>query len=227
MKAVLALACIVLLLSIGCSAERSSTPSDSRKETKKSHRSTREEARSAPGEDNGEASRPAPKWAAEQSSEKPKPKPVPRSKSQSKPHANPEPKQIPAASEGRGVRGSAVTVSRVVDGDTIEISPAIDGVREVRLIGVDTPETVDPTEGIDPFGSQASVSVMATWQMRRLPHTCYRHRVVAWVREVPIPLLGKKAVREAHTFRVGTSIGHGGNGGVCCYGPSEWLLLSI
>jgi hypothetical protein len=34
-------------------------------------------------------------------------------------------------------------VSRVVDGDTVEISPAIDGVEEVRLIGVDTPETVD------------------------------------------------------------------------------------
>ena len=31
-----------------------------------------------------------------------------------------------------------------------------------------------------------AVSVVATWQMRRLPHTCYRHRVVAWVREVPI-----------------------------------------
>ena len=156
MKSVLTLACIVLLLSIGCSAEHASTPSDSRKETNKSHRFTREEARSAPDEDNGEASKPAPKRVAEQSSAKPKPKPVPRPKSQSKPHANPEPKQIPASSEGRGVRGSAVTVSRVVDGDTIEISPVIDGVREVTLIGVDTPETVDPTEGIEPFRPQAS-----------------------------------------------------------------------
>jgi len=47
-------------------------------------------------------------------------------------------------------------VSRVVDGDTIEISPAIDGVQDVRLIGVDTPETVDPTEGVEPYGPQAS-----------------------------------------------------------------------
>jgi micrococcal nuclease len=32
-----------------------------------------------------------------------------------------------------------VTVSRVVDGDTIGIAPAVDGLMEVRLIGVDTP----------------------------------------------------------------------------------------
>jgi micrococcal nuclease len=48
------------------------------------------------------------------------------------------------------------TVSRVVDGDTIEISPAIDGKEEVRLIGVDTPETVDPTTGVQPYGPEAS-----------------------------------------------------------------------
>jgi endonuclease YncB( thermonuclease family) len=36
-------------------------------------------------------------------------------------------------------RGPVVTVSRVVDGDIIEIAPAVDGLMEVRLIGVDTP----------------------------------------------------------------------------------------
>jgi micrococcal nuclease len=49
-----------------------------------------------------------------------------------------------------------VTVSRVVDGDTIEISPAVEGVSEVRLIGVDTPETKDPNEEVEPFGPEAS-----------------------------------------------------------------------
>jgi len=49
-----------------------------------------------------------------------------------------------------------VTVSRVVDGDTIEISPAIYGIEEVRLIGVDTPETVDPNTGVQPYGPEAS-----------------------------------------------------------------------
>jgi endonuclease YncB( thermonuclease family) len=41
-----------------------------------------------------------------------------------------------------------VTVSRVVDGDTVEITPAVDGLTEVRLIGVDTPETSHPTNRV-------------------------------------------------------------------------------
>jgi micrococcal nuclease len=52
-------------------------------------------------------------------------------------------------------RGPVVTVSRVVDGDTIEITPAVDGLTEVRLIGVDTPETEDPRTGVQPYGEQA------------------------------------------------------------------------
>jgi micrococcal nuclease len=44
----------------------------------------------------------------------------------------------------------------VVDGDTINISPAINGNDEVRLIGMDTPETRDPSEEIEPYGPEAS-----------------------------------------------------------------------
>jgi micrococcal nuclease len=48
-----------------------------------------------------------------------------------------------------------VTVERVVDGDTFETSVA--GRREsVRLIGVDTPETVAPGRPVEPYGPQAS-----------------------------------------------------------------------
>lgn len=54
---------------------------------------------------------------------------------------------------GLASRGEVVTVSRVVDGDTIEVSPAVNGIKDVRLIGVDTPETYGGTE---PLGSQAS-----------------------------------------------------------------------
>ena len=36
-----------------------------------------------------------------------------------------------------------VTVRRVVAGDTVEVSPAVEGTADVRLLGVDTPETVD------------------------------------------------------------------------------------
>jgi micrococcal nuclease len=49
--------------------------------------------------------------------------------------------------------GKVVTVSRVVDGDTIEVSPAVGGIADVRLIGVDTPETYG---GIEPYGQEAS-----------------------------------------------------------------------
>jgi micrococcal nuclease len=46
-------------------------------------------------------------------------------------------------------------VSRVIDGDTVEVS---DGGRtlDVRLIGIDTPETVHPTEPIECYGPEAS-----------------------------------------------------------------------
>lgn len=47
------------------------------------------------------------------------------------------------------------TVTRVVDGDTIVVE--INGNAEkVRLIGVDTPETVHPALGEEPYGKEAS-----------------------------------------------------------------------
>jgi len=46
-------------------------------------------------------------------------------------------------------------VTRVIDGDTIEVS--IDGqADEVRYIGIDTPETVKPGTPVECFGPQAS-----------------------------------------------------------------------
>src|SRR5215218_4949505 len=61
------------------------------------------------------------------------------------------------ASGGAGENYDAtVTVNRVVDGDTVEISPSIGGTEDVRLIGIDTPETVDPEEEVEPYGPEAS-----------------------------------------------------------------------
>jgi len=52
-------------------------------------------------------------------------------------------------------RSASVTVTRVVDGDTVEVE--LDGETEdVRYIGVDTPETVKPGEPVECFGPQAS-----------------------------------------------------------------------
>lgn len=61
-----------------------------------------------------------------------------------------------AFSQGTQPDQRAVTVTRVVDGDTVEISPAIGGKEDVRLIGVDTPETVDRSTDVQPYGPQAS-----------------------------------------------------------------------
>ncbi len=46
----------------------------------------------------------------------------------------------------------ARTVERVVDGDTV----VLDGGERVRLIGIDTPETVDPRRPVQWYGKEAS-----------------------------------------------------------------------
>lgn len=48
--------------------------------------------------------------------------------------------------------GEMVAVTRVIDGDTIEI----EGGKRVRYIGIDTPETVDPRKALECFGREAS-----------------------------------------------------------------------
>jgi micrococcal nuclease len=54
-----------------------------------------------------------------------------------------------------------VTIDRVVDGDTVEAN--INGVEEkIRLIGVDTPETVKPNTPVMPYGPEASNFTKAT-----------------------------------------------------------------
>ncbi len=65
------------------------------------------------------------------------------------------------AQDERSGYDTTVRVTRVVDGDTVEISPAIDGIEDVRLIGVDTPETRDPDCGVQPYGDVASAFTKA------------------------------------------------------------------
>jgi micrococcal nuclease len=83
--------------------------------------------------------------ATEQAAAKPEPEPKPKPERQAPPPPSPEVKLADL--------GKVVAVSRVVDGDTIEVSPAVDGNSDVRLIGVDTPETYGGTE---PYGGKAS-----------------------------------------------------------------------
>lgn len=53
---------------------------------------------------------------------------------------------------GVPAKGDDTSVVRVIDGDTIVVS---DGTR-VRLIGIDTPETVDPSSPVQCFGPEAT-----------------------------------------------------------------------
>ena len=58
----------------------------------------------------------------------------------------------------------AQLVERVVDGDTIVVR----GVGRVRLIGVDTPETVDPRRPVEFFGREASAFTKRLLEGRRV-----------------------------------------------------------
>ena len=49
-----------------------------------------------------------------------------------------------------------VSVASVTDGDTIKVSPEIDGIEDVRFIGIDTPETAGSPRGGQPYGEEAS-----------------------------------------------------------------------
>lgn len=54
-----------------------------------------------------------------------------------------------------GLEGQRAQVTKVVDGDTIEVNINGETFR-VRFIGVDTPETVDPRRPVGCFGKEAS-----------------------------------------------------------------------
>ncbi len=55
----------------------------------------------------------------------------------------------------QGLQGEKALVIKVVDGDTIEVQIGNDSFK-VRLVGIDTPETVDPRRPVGCFGKQAS-----------------------------------------------------------------------
>ena len=81
--------------------------------------------------------------------------------------------QAPATRPSEPPGGESAIVTRVVDGDTIEVeitarsegpgagTAAIGAVEKVRLIGIDTPESVRPGTPIECFGRESSAATKA------------------------------------------------------------------
>ena len=92
------------------------------------------------------------------------------------------------------------TVTRVVDGDTFEISTG----EKVRMIGIDTPETVKPNHPVETYGKEASnfTKQLLTGQEVRLvfdvePHDRYK-RLLAYVYLPDGTFVNEKLVREGY-----------------------------
>ena len=70
------------------------------------------------------------------------------------------------------LRTSASTnalVTRVIDGDTIDVQEdGTTGNRRIRLLGINTPETVDPRKPVECFGKEASAHMHALVEGRRI-----------------------------------------------------------
>ena len=97
-------------------------------------------------------------------------------------------------------QGSTRTVERVIDGDTL----VLDGGERVRLIGVDTPETVHPTKPVERFGKEASAFTKRTVEGKevRLEYDQERTdrygRTLAYVYLLDGSMLNLKIVRERY-----------------------------
>lgn len=102
-----------------------------------------------------------------------------------KPRQSPqEAAQTPQERPQKERPGGGVLVVSVVDGDTFDISPAVQGMDRVRMIGVDTPEVYGGTE---PCGPEASEYTTRHLEGRRVtlgvgedPEDPYG-RLLAWV----------------------------------------------
>jgi micrococcal nuclease len=61
---------------------------------------------------------------------------------------------------GAGPFAAVPTVTKVIDGDTIDVRIGRQ-IRRIRLIGIDTPETKDPRKSVQCFGKEASARTEA------------------------------------------------------------------
>jgi micrococcal nuclease len=137
-----------------------------------------------------------------------------RDRATTQPSQTPEPAQTPKP--GQGVRGQAKgpvsggwKVTRVVDGDTVDVTRG-GRTLTVRLIGIDTPETVHPTEPIECHGPEATL--FATRRLLDEPVALefdrsqgrrdYYDRVLAyvWTTRGHAAMFNREAVRRGHAL---------------------------
>ena len=95
-----------------------------------------------------------------------------------------------------------VGVKRVIDGDTLEL---ITG-EQVRLIGVDTPETKHPRKPVEYFGKEATAFTLRTVAGKRvrLEYDQQRHdkygRTLAYVYLEDGTFVNAEIIREGYGF---------------------------
>ncbi len=160
----------------GTSTEQASTENPKQTQAAPEPTTEKTEAKSEKAEKTEQAATP-----------KPKPKPKPEPEPEPDPDPDPKPKPSPKPEEKEDERYDArVTVTRMVDGDTVEISPAVDGNDSVRLVGMDTPETVDPGEEVEPYGPEASEYAVSRLEGEEVDLEFDEERLTG--EEVPRPL---------------------------------------
>lgn len=67
---------------------------------------------------------------------------------------------------------SNFTVDKVVDGDTIHVLYGTSTIYKIRILGINTPETVDPRKPVECFGKEASLHMKEI-----LPRGTYVHLI--------------------------------------------------
>jgi micrococcal nuclease len=111
------------------------------------------------------------------------------------------------------VKSRDAVVTKVVDGDTIDVS--IDGQKHrIRLIGIDTPEVVDPRKPVQCFGAEASKQTHAlldgqTVRLESDPTQDNQDKYGRWLRYVYLPdnqlvnlLLIQQGYAHEYTYQV-------------------------
>ena len=114
---------------------------------------------------------------------------------------------IGIATSTQNTVGVYYDVIKITDGDTIHIS--MDGRDEtVRLIGINTPETVDPRRAVECFGKEASVRIkeIASGKIVRLEYDDSQSvrdtygRLLAYVYLEDGQMINRKMIAEGYAY---------------------------